>query len=44
MLFELFGKMKFIRISAAAELFIDDIVALCDALLEAHRDWLPQYH
>lgn len=27
----------------AAELSIDDIVALCDDLLEAHRAWLPVY-
>ncbi|MBE6604673.1 MAG: alpha-glucosidase/alpha-galactosidase [Ruminococcaceae bacterium] len=27
----------------SAELSIDDIVALCDDLLEAHRDWLPTY-
>jgi alpha-galactosidase len=27
----------------AAELSIDDIVALCDELLEAHRAWLPTY-
>ena len=28
----------------ASELTIDQIVALCDDLLEAHRDWLPTYH
>ncbi len=28
----------------AAELSIDDIVALCDDLIEAHRGWLPEYH
>lgn len=28
----------------AAELSIDDIVALCDDLIEAHGDWLPKYH
>ncbi len=27
----------------ASELSIDDIVALCDELLEAHRAWLPAY-
>lgn len=27
----------------AAELSIDDIVALCDELIEAHGDWLPAY-
>ena len=27
----------------AAELSIDDIVSLCDDLLEAHKDWLPEY-
>ena len=27
----------------AAELSIDDIVALCDDLIEAHGDWLPEY-
>lgn len=28
----------------AAELSIDDIVALCDDLIQAHGDWLPKYH
>jgi len=27
-----------------AELSIDDIVALCDDLIEAHGDMLPKYH
>ena len=27
----------------AAELSIDDIVALCDDLIEAHGDWLPAF-
>ena len=27
-----------------SELSIDDIVALCDALIEAHEGWLPAYH
>ena len=27
----------------SAELSIDDIIALCDDLFEAHRDWLPTY-
>ena len=27
----------------SAELSIDDIVALCDELIEAHGDWLPKY-
>ena len=27
----------------AAELSLDDIKALCDALFEAHGDWLPEY-
>lgn len=27
----------------SAELSIDDIVALCDELIEAHGDWLPVY-
>ena len=27
-----------------SELSIDDIVALCDDLIEAHRGWLPEYH
>ncbi|ASK62192.1 alpha-glucosidase/alpha-galactosidase [Virgibacillus phasianinus] len=27
----------------SAELSIDDIVALCDDLIEAHGDWLPEY-
>jgi alpha-galactosidase len=28
----------------AAELSIDDTVALCDELIEAHGDWLPKYN
>lgn len=28
----------------SAELSMDDIVALCDDLIEAHGDWLPKYH
>ncbi len=28
----------------ASELSIDDTVALCDALIEAHEGWLPRYH
>ena len=28
----------------SAELSIDDIVSLCDDLIEAHGDWLPKYH
>ena len=27
----------------AAELSIDDIISLCDDLLEAHKDWMPEY-
>jgi alpha-galactosidase len=27
----------------AAELTIDEIVALCDDLLEAHKNWLPKF-
>ncbi|RIP34790.1 alpha-glucosidase/alpha-galactosidase [Staphylococcus gallinarum] len=27
----------------AAELSIDDIIALCDDLIEAHGDWLPEF-
>lgn len=27
----------------AAELSIDDIVAMCDEMIEAHGDWLPKY-
>ena len=26
-----------------SELSIDDIVAMCDALIEAHKGWLPEY-
>lgn len=26
------------------ELSLDDIVSMCDELLEAHKDWLPVYH
>ncbi|OUM95607.1 MAG: alpha-glucosidase/alpha-galactosidase [Thermobacillus sp. ZCTH02-B1] len=28
----------------AAELTLDEIVALCDDLIEAHGDWLPKFH
>ena len=28
----------------ASELSIDDIVAMCDELLEAHKDWMPKYN
>ncbi len=28
----------------ASELSIDDIVAMCDELIEAHGDYLPKYH
>ncbi|UOQ87196.1 alpha-glucosidase/alpha-galactosidase [Gracilibacillus salinarum] len=28
----------------AAELSLDDIVALCDDLIEAHGEWLPEYY
>ncbi|MFD2656582.1 alpha-glucosidase/alpha-galactosidase [Gracilibacillus thailandensis] len=28
----------------AAELSIDDIIALCDDLIEEHGDWLPEYY
>ena len=28
----------------AAELSIDDIVAMCDDLIAAHGDWLPKFH
>jgi len=28
----------------AAELSIDDIVAMCDELFEAHQGWMPEYH
>ena len=27
----------------ASELSMDDIVSLCDDLLDAHKDWLPAY-
>ena len=27
----------------SSELSIDDIVALCDDLIEAHKGWLPEY-
>jgi len=27
-----------------SELSIDDIIAMCDALIEAHKGWLPEYH
>ena len=28
----------------SSELSIDDIVAMCDDLIEAHGDWLPKYN
>lgn len=28
----------------SSELSIDDIVKMCDELLEAEKDWLPEYH
>jgi len=28
----------------SAELSIDDIISLCDDLIEAHKGWLPEYH
>ncbi|MCL6456411.1 MAG: alpha-glucosidase/alpha-galactosidase [Gorillibacterium sp.] len=28
----------------AAELSIDDIISMCDDLIEAHGDWLPKYY
>ena len=28
----------------SSELNIDDIVSLCDDLIEAHEGWLPKYH
>ena len=28
----------------AAELSIDQIIAMCDDLFEAHKDWMPAYH
>ena len=28
----------------AAELSIDDIVAMCDDLIEAHKGWIPEFH
>ena len=28
----------------AAELSIDDIVAMCDELIEAHKGWIPRYN
>ena len=27
----------------SSELSIDDTIALCDALIEAHAGWLPEY-
>ena len=28
---------------AGAELSIDDIVAMCDEMIEAHGDWMPKF-
>ena len=28
----------------SAELSIDEIVAMCDELIEAHKGWMPEYH
>ena len=44
------GKKEYIYQAAmldphtSAELSIDDIISLCDDLIEAHGDWLPKYH
>ncbi|MEH7495909.1 alpha-glucosidase/alpha-galactosidase, partial [Neobacillus niacini] len=27
----------------AAELSMDDIIAMCDDLIEAHGDWIPKF-
>lgn len=27
----------------ASELSIDDIIVMCDDLIEAHGDWLPEF-
>lgn len=32
-----------LKITFISELSIDDIVAMCDELIEAHADWLPEY-
>jgi len=28
---------------AGSELSIDDIVAMCDEMIEAHRGWMPEF-
>ena len=28
----------------SSELSIDDIKALCDDLIEAHKGWIPEFH
>ena len=28
----------------SSELSLDEIVSLCDDLIEAHGDWLPEYY
>ena len=28
----------------SSELLLDEIVSLCDDLIEAHGDWLPEYY
>lgn len=28
----------------SSELSVDDIVRMCDDLIETHGDWLPKYH
>ena len=28
---------------AGAELSMDDIVTMCDEMIEAHGDWMPKY-
>ncbi len=44
------GKKEYIYHAAmldphtSAELSIDEIISLCDDLIEAHGDWLPKYH
>ena len=28
----------------SSELSIDDIIAMCDEMLEAHKGWMPEFH
>jgi alpha-galactosidase len=41
---EAIDQAAFLDPHTSAELSMDDIVKLCDDLIEAHGDWLPKFH